>query len=142
MHPDRAKAGKSIGVPLNSNAIRLIRKQTGKHHRFVIVRNSKRITSCDREQWLAACARANVENFRFHDVRHTRASWHVQSGKPPERLKELDEWPSYDMVSGMRTVRQTIWHNMPNQSPCDPKMRPISMPHLTAKRHDRPQRHD
>ncbi|WP_236872910.1 site-specific integrase [Burkholderia sp. LA-2-3-30-S1-D2] len=98
IHPDQAKAGKSIGVPLNSEAIALIRKQIGKHHRFVFVRNGKRITSWDREQWLAACARANIENFRFHDVRHTWASWHAQSGTPLERLKELGGWSSYDMV--------------------------------------------
>ncbi|WP_420914489.1 tyrosine-type recombinase/integrase [Burkholderia stabilis] len=46
----------------------------------------------------SVCARANVENFRFHDVRHTWASWHVQSGTPLERLKELRGWSSYDMV--------------------------------------------
>ncbi|MCW3586095.1 tyrosine-type recombinase/integrase [Burkholderia cenocepacia] len=98
IHPDQAKAGKPIGVPLNSEAIDLIRRQLGKHQRFVFVRNGKRITSWDREQWLSACARANIENFRFHDVRHTWASWHVQNGTPLERLKELGGWSSYDMV--------------------------------------------
>ncbi|WFN13572.1 tyrosine-type recombinase/integrase [Burkholderia contaminans] len=41
---------------------------------------------------------SNVENVRFHDVRHTWASWHVQSDTPHERLKELGGWSSYDMV--------------------------------------------
>ncbi len=98
IHPDQAKARKPIGVPLNHEAVALIRKQIGKHSRFVFVRNGNPITSWDREQWLAACARANIENFRFHDVRHTWASWHVQRGTPLERLKELGGWATYDMV--------------------------------------------
>lgn len=98
IHPDQAKAGRSIGIPLNSEAVALIRKQIGKHQRFVFVRNGKRIKSWAREQWISACDRANIENFRFHDVRHTWASWHVQSGTPLERLKELGGWSSYDMV--------------------------------------------
>ncbi|WP_319000828.1 tyrosine-type recombinase/integrase [Burkholderia sp. AU30280] len=83
---------------LSSEAIGLIRKQIGKHHRFVFVRNGKRITSWDREQWPAACARANVENFRFHDVRHTWASWRAQRGPPLERLKKPGGGSSDDMV--------------------------------------------
>jgi integrase len=68
IHPDQATAGKSIGVPLNTEAIALIRKQIGKHRRFVFVRNGKRVTSWDREPWRSARARANIEHFRFHDV--------------------------------------------------------------------------
>ncbi|WP_423393512.1 tyrosine-type recombinase/integrase [Burkholderia sp. LMG 21824] len=64
----------------------------------MFVRHGKRITSWDREQWLAACARANVENFRFHGVRHTWASWRAQHGPPLERLKEPGGGSSDDMV--------------------------------------------
>ncbi|WP_186149360.1 site-specific integrase, partial [Burkholderia gladioli] len=98
IHPDQAKARKPIGVPLNHEAVALIRKQIGRHSRFVFVRNGNPIVSWDRDQWVAACARANIDNFRFHDVRHTWASWHVQRGTPLERLKELGGWASYDMV--------------------------------------------
>ena len=38
--------------------------------------------------------RASIEDFRFHDLRHTWASWHAQSGS----LMELGGWKSYEMV--------------------------------------------
>ena len=37
-------------------------------------------------------------DFRWHDLRHTWASWHVQAGTPIHALQELGGWQSYEMV--------------------------------------------
>ncbi|CAE6713735.1 Tyrosine recombinase XerC [Paraburkholderia nemoris] len=100
IHPDQAKARKPIGVPLNDDAVEAIRRWIGQHERFVFVRNKKPIpvTSWCSAQWDRQCARAGIENFRFHDVRHTWASWHVQAGTPLNRLMELGGWAKYEHV--------------------------------------------
>ncbi|RQS31695.1 hypothetical protein DIE03_13520 [Burkholderia sp. Bp8992] len=53
---------------------------------------------------VAPSARANVEHFRFRNVRHTWASWHVQRGAPLERLQELGDGRVTTWFSAVRTV--------------------------------------
>ncbi|WP_080466958.1 tyrosine-type recombinase/integrase [Burkholderia cenocepacia] len=98
IHPDQAKARKPIGVPLNDEAVATIRRQLGKHDTHVFVRRGKVVQAWNNEQWQRACARAGIRNFRFHDLRHTWASWHVQAGTPLNRLMEMGGWSKYEMV--------------------------------------------
>lgn len=98
IHPDQAKAREAIGVPLNDEAVAVIRRQLGKHDTHVFVRRGKVVQAWNNGQWQRACARAGIRNFRFHDLRHTWASWHVQGGTPLNRLMELGGWSKYEMV--------------------------------------------
>lgn len=98
IHPDQAKARKAIGVPLNSDALTIIRKQVGQHDRFVFVYKGRMIKQVNTKAWRNALKKANIENFRWHDLRHTWASWHVQSGTPLNVLQELGGWSCSEMV--------------------------------------------
>lgn len=48
--------------------------------------------------WRSALKLAGIKDFRWHDLRHTWASWHVQSGMPLHILQELGGWSDYKMV--------------------------------------------
>jgi integrase len=42
--------------------------------------------------------RNELQDFRFHDLRHTWASWHRQAGTSCDELKDLGGWKSRVMV--------------------------------------------
>ncbi len=58
--------------------------------------------------WLSACSSAGVENFRFHDLRHTWASRLIPSGVPLSVLQEMGGWESREMVRRMLTLHLII----------------------------------
>lgn len=98
IHPDEAKARKAIPVPLNAEAVALISKQVGKHRTHVFSFRGRPIRQVSTKAWYQALERASIQDFRWHDLRHTWASWHVQNGTPLFALQELGGWESPEMV--------------------------------------------
>lgn len=99
IHADQAKGKKSIAVPLNNDAMAVIRAQIGKHPEFVFTYRGNPISGQQSTKaWWKALKRAGIENFRWHDLRHTWASWHIQNGTPIHILQELGGWTDSDMV--------------------------------------------
>ena len=89
IHPDQAKVEKAIGVSLNDDAVAVLEAQLGKHHTRVFTYFGKPVAKARTNAWHKALKRAGIENFRWHDLRHTWASWHVQNGTPLQVLKEF-----------------------------------------------------
>ena len=97
IHPDQAKAKKAIAVPLNNDALAVIRSQIGKNHIHVFTYKSNPVTRANNHAWRKALKRAGIVDFRWHDLRHTWASWHTQNGTPLHVLQELGGWANLDM---------------------------------------------
>jgi len=98
IHADQAKARKAISVPLNSTAIAVLQKVRGRHATHVFSYQGNPITQTSTKAWYSALKRAGIENFRWHDLRHTWASWHMQHGTPLFALQEMGGWESPEMV--------------------------------------------
>lgn len=95
---DESKTHKAIPVPLNSTALAVLKKQLGKNETWVFTFKGKPVLRCNNSGWRSALVRAGIKDFRWHDLRHTWASWHVQNGTSLHELQLLGGWSSYDMV--------------------------------------------
>ncbi len=122
IHPDEAKSGHAIAVPLNDEAARIVRGQIGKHRRYVFINNLNRRYRNDfnTKAWYKALDRAGLRmysrkddpryptyhpsEYKFRDLhwhdatRHTWATWHVMAGTRLEILQELGAWSDFSMV--------------------------------------------
>lgn len=94
----QSKNGKPIAAPLNATALQVLRRQLGKHRERVFTYAGKPLGHANARAWRKALKRAGIGNFHWHDLRHTWASWHRQSGTPTHELQRLGGWRSSVMV--------------------------------------------
>lgn len=96
---DRTKNGTPRGVPLNADAVRVLIEQIGKHPQYCFTYRGAPIRwQISNKGWRKAVELAGIEDLRFHDLRHTWASWHRQAGTSCDELKDLGGWKSRQMV--------------------------------------------
>jgi integrase len=96
---DRTKNGTPRGVPLNADAVAVLESQRGKHPCFCFTYRGQPIAwELTNNAWHTAVRKTGIEDFRFHDLRHTWASWHRQAGTSCDELKDLGGWKSRVMV--------------------------------------------
>jgi integrase len=116
IHPDQAKAGKPIGIPLSQGAINILEAQRGQHKTWVFTYRDRPIGKI-KPAWQLAMERAGlghferkldksgkliskrwIGDFTWHGLRHTWAAWHVMNGTPLHVLQKLGGWESEKMV--------------------------------------------
>lgn len=98
VHADQSKNEKVIRIPLNDDAISVLRQQIGRHPVRVFTYKGSPVDKVGTKSFRAALKRAGIEKFRWHDLRHTWASWHIQGGTPLPVLQELGGWSDHTMV--------------------------------------------
>jgi integrase len=91
------KAGQTHGIPLTAEAVQVL-KALSRNGDYVFQWRGERIDDCNTLAFQNAVKAAKVEPFRWHDLRHTWASWAVQSDVTLQELMQLGGWKSYAMV--------------------------------------------
>ena len=121
VHPDEAKGGSAICIPLAEKAIPILLAQKDKDTIWVFPYKGRGKTEAGplidiKKAWQLAMERAGLGHFKrwtdaegkqhvkwigdftWHGLRHTWASWHVMSGTPLEVLQQLGGWEDPRMV--------------------------------------------
>jgi len=120
-----SKNNSPIRIPLNDDAMEVLQSLKGTHETNVFSYKRNTIQHANTAAWRKALDRAGIrahcpslsdgikvnemyptkdpheyshKDFRWHDLRHTWASWHVQAGTPLLQLQMLGCWKTYEMV--------------------------------------------
>lgn len=94
----QSKNGKPIAIPLNEIALEVLRRQIGKHPTRVFTFRGMPFKAANTKAWVQALKRAGIEDFKWHDLRHTWATWQRQAGTPTHELQRLGGWKTAAMV--------------------------------------------
>jgi integrase len=97
---EQMKAGRAHGVPLSRAAVAVLRqlRKLSPEGDYVFQWRGAPIADCNTWTFQEAVARSKLRPLRWHDLRHTWASWAVQSGVALNELMQLGGWASYAMV--------------------------------------------
>jgi integrase len=93
------KSGDDFGLPLNATALAILTRNHGKHKEAVFTIMGHPLTHIAHKVWKAALQRAGVQDFRWHDVRHSWATMQLEAGTDLDTLQKLGGWKSREMVT-------------------------------------------
>lgn len=97
-YADQMKGRREHGIPLNDAALAVLRERRGIHKKWVFGNPDYPLYKASNRAWYNAVRKAKLKGFRWHDLRHTWASWAVMSGVRLEELMKLGGWKTYSMV--------------------------------------------
>lgn len=94
----QSKNRRPIAIPLNDTAMQVLQRQVGKHETWVFTYSGKPLKAANTKAWANALKRADITDFRWHDLRHTWATWQRQAGTPTHELQRLRDWRAGAMI--------------------------------------------
>jgi integrase len=95
---DQHKNGVAHSVPLNEAAMAVLLKRKGQHVSHVFTYEGNPIVQVNTKAWRNALQRADIHDFRWHDLRHTFTTWHREVGTPTHELQRFGGWKTQSMV--------------------------------------------
>jgi len=95
---NRTKNKKPLTVPLNRIALMVLRAVWEDHPEYVFTYKGKPVKQVNTKAWKKALKRAGIEDFRWHDLRHTWATWMKAKRVDSLTLMKLVGWQSLEMV--------------------------------------------
>lgn len=114
---EETKAGKILSIPLNAAAIKVLERQMEQAHPTYVFTYRGHPIKEIKKAFIKACVAVGLgtltevpnpdnksgvsqhyEGLRWHDLRHTFASWHAMKGTPPQVIQVLGGWASMRMV--------------------------------------------
>jgi len=94
-----SKSGGEFVIPLSDEAVEILKEQPKRADGYIFADHKdrapiKRIWTA----WNRARKEVGLPKFRFHDLRHTWATWQAQKRVPDRILQELGGWKTRAMV--------------------------------------------
>lgn len=113
------KTRRRLVVPLNGAAVAALREQWGKNKQYVFPHPTSTTYPHiypDYRIWQNCLKAAGIDTaFRWHDLRHTWASWMAMAGCQPAELMELGGWSSLKMVERYTHLSRAHLHATVNR---------------------------
>lgn len=92
------KNGRSLCVPLNKKCRELL-ESIKKESPYVFTYAGRKLSRASNTGWYNALNKAGLKGFRWHDIRHTWATHHVENGTPLHTLQHLGGWSDFNIVN-------------------------------------------
>ena len=134
LEAEHTKAGRRRSVPLNATARGALERRADfrRAHcpttRWVFCDAEGERVGSVRRSFATACKRAEIEDFRVHDLRHTRAAWLVTARVPLPEVRDLLGHSTIRITEkyahlAPENIREAVDRLVEAEAPSEPRLR-------------------